>query len=201
MPRPSQKYVQEVLTENGRGNRIRQAFYFASETVAQVLGNALWRRKSTRRAHFWENAVGKLIELTNDDKGVVVVPHHDTVSFIYEDAVLVRLKKANIGLLTSNIPTAMAELFHEHRADLFGYEGLQRVEAVYVPNRFDTGIIWTGIVARDNTQHLWHFELAEPVTMPVVSIAAPEQPAAASLARVKNQVKDAKKEKKDGGGE
>jgi hypothetical protein len=72
--------------------------------------------------------------------------------------------------------------FHEHSADLFGYNGLQRVEAVYVPNRFETGIIWVGVIARNNTRHLWHFELAESVTaVPVIPIAAPEQPAVASF--------------------
>lgn len=202
MPTPLQEYVRQTLAEHDRGNEIRLAFQFASQTVTQVPGNSGWRRKSTRRGHFWENAVDKLIDLTADDKGVKVVPHHDTVSFIYDDAVLVRLKKANHALVTSNISTLTAELFHEHSADLFGYEGLQRVEAVYVPNRFETGIIWVGIVARNNAQHLWHFELAEPVTaLPVVPIAAPEQPAVASLVKVKNQAKGRDEGKKDGRGE
>jgi hypothetical protein len=77
---------------------------------------------------------------------------------------------------------------------MFGFTGLQRVEAVYVPNRFDTGIIWTGIVARDGPVELWHFEL----TPAVPASAAPRsarQPQATDLAKVKNQAKDANRKK------
>jgi len=124
-----------------------------------------------------ENAVQKLIELLADDPNVQIIPHHDTVSFIFDDAVLVRLKKADMTLRTSNYPTPTAELFDDHKADLFGYTGLQRVEAVYIPNRFDTDIIWTGIVAHDGNADLWHFEFAEPVTMPTAALPHPVQDA------------------------
>jgi hypothetical protein len=79
---------------------------------ANALGErASWRCKGTRRAIFWEEAVDKLIELTIDDPGLHWVEHHDTVSFIFEDAILVRLKKAEMTLQTSNYPTSTAELF------------------------------------------------------------------------------------------
>lgn len=199
MPKPLKEYVQQVLAEQGRGEKIRQAVEYAADTIRTIPGCAGWRRKGTRRAIFWELAVDKLVELVADDPGVHLIEHHDTVSFIFDDAVLVRIKKADMTLHTSNYPTSTAELFHDHDADLFGFTGLQRVEAVYIPNRFDTDIIWTGIVARENAAELWHFELVEPVAAPVVSLPQPAQPPAATLAKVKNQAKVAQRKKTEDG--
>jgi hypothetical protein len=188
------EYVQQVLAEHNRAVEIRDALYFGSDAVKAQPDNGWWRRKSTRRHQFWENAVARLIELTADDPGVQVVRHHDTVSFIYDDAVLVRLKKADYTLHSSNYPTAQAELFHAHRADLFGHPGLQRVEAVYVPNRFDTDVLWTGIVARDGHAPLWHFELVDAPAPAVLPIPAPARPAPApaALAKLKKQTEEKK---------
>lgn len=198
MSKPLQEFCQQVLAEHGRGWKIRQALEFASDAV-NADPDAIWyRRKSTRRAIFWENAVNKLIELVADDPHCRVIPHHDTVSFVFDDAVLVRLKKADLALRTSNIPTRQAELFHVHQVDLFGHPGLQRIEAVYIPNRFDTGIVWSGVVAREQDTHLWHFEFMEPVAVPVVPIPQPAQPSPASLVRLRNQAKGAKRGNKDG---
>jgi hypothetical protein len=187
-------FAQQVLAEHDRGLKILEAFRYANMTVNALAKSATWRRKSTRRHLFWEAAVSKLIELTLDDPGLVVVPHNDTVSFIFDDEVLVRLKKAGMSLRTSNYPTQTAELFHVHEADLFGHPGLQRVEAVYIPNRFDTDIVWAGVVARDGKEDLWHFEIAEPVVAPV-ALPAPARTAAADLATVKNQAKRADRKK------
>lgn len=186
MPKPLKEYVQQVLAEHDRGEKIRQALVYGVDAVKDQPGNGWWRRKSTRRAIIWENAVEKLIELLEGDRGVHITRHYDTVSFIFDDAVLVRLKKADIALRTSNIQTPQAELFHQHEVDIFGFQGLQRVEAVYVPNRFDSGIVWTGIVARDNSQHLWEHELLQPVTVPVATIPAKTGSAStASLVKLK----------------
>lgn len=172
---------------------------FGSAAVVADSNSGWWRRKGTRRHIFWENAVKKLIELTAEDPNCQVISHHDTVSFIFDDAVLVRLKKANMALRTSNVPTELAQLFHEHRKDLFGFTGHQRVEAVYIPNRFDTGIVWAGIVAREKKIHLWHFELAEPVVVPVTTLPVRATPPAATLARLRNHASnDKKNEKKNG---
>jgi hypothetical protein len=199
LTKPLKEYVQQVLAEHARGEKIRQAFGHANVTVSALAKSATWRRKGTRRALFWEIAVDKLIELTIDDPGLHRVEHYDTMSFIFDDAVLVRLKKADMSLHTSNYPTPTAELFHVHQTDLFGFAGLQRVEAVYIPNRFDTDIIWSGIVARENGVDLWHFELVESVAVPTAALPQPVQPPAADLAKVKNQAKGADQKKSDDG--
>ncbi len=198
MSKPLQEYVQQVLAEHDRGDKIRRAFEHANAKVNAMAAIATYRRKSTRRALFWEEAIDKLIELTHGDPGLQIVHHYDTVSFIFDDAVLVRLKKANLQLHSSNFPTQTAMMFHEHEADMFGFTGLQRVEAVYVPNRFDTGIIWSGVVAREGQTELWHQEFTMPVTAPAATLPHPVQPPADALAKVKNRAKGTEKKSEDG---
>jgi hypothetical protein len=201
LTKPLKEFVQQVMAERGRGWKVRQALHFGMDAANADPDNGWWRRKSTRRHIVWENAVNKLVELTADDSDCRPVPHHDTVSFIFEDSVLVRLKKADMALRSSNYPTEQAQMFHEHERDMFGFSGHQRVEAVYLPNRFDTGIVWSGVVAREKNKHLWHFELTEPVVVPVTTLPTPVQPPAASLARLKPQATkdDKNNEKKEDG--
>lgn len=107
----------------------------------------------------WEHSVDRVMEVVAEDEGLVSVEHHDTASFIADDAVLFRLKKANPKLFSSNYPTSLAGLFHRHDADLFGHEGFHRVEIVHVFNRFGTAINWIGVVARHEKKVIWDFEL------------------------------------------
>lgn len=199
MSKPLKEFVQQVLAEHDRGEKMRQALEYANSTVSALAISATWRRKGTRRALFWEFAVDKFIELTQGDPGLHVQEHHDTVSFIFDDEILVRFKKADMGLHSSNYPTPTAELFHEHSADLFGFTGLQRIEAVYVPNQFDTGILWTGVVARDGNRELWNLELTAPIAVPVATLPAPAATSADDLATVKNQAKNANRKQGDNG--
>jgi hypothetical protein len=184
-----------VLAENERGPKIYTSFEFANEDVKAQAKGKTWRRKATHRGLFWEAAVDKLIELTQDDRGLYVEEHHDTVSFIFDDAVLVRLKKADMMLRTSNYPTELAQLFDDPQADLFGFTGLQRVEAVYVPNQFETNFIWCGIVAYDGDKKLWSFELQPKVVTPTVTLPAPAAPPTSELAKLKTRPKDENRKK------
>lgn len=199
MSKPLKEFVQQVLAEHNRGEKMRQALEHANTMVNSLAISATFRRKGTRRALFWECAVDKFIELAQGDPGLHVQEHHDTVSFIFDQEILVRFKKADMGLHSSNYPTPTAELFHEHSADLFGFTGLQRVEAVYIPNQFDTGVIWTGIVARDGKRELWNLELTAPITTPIATLPAPVSTSADNLATVKNQAKNANRKQGDNG--
>lgn len=152
-----------------------------------------WRRKGTRAAIVWEHTVKNAIDALADD--AVVVPHNDTVSLIFDDRVLVRVKKADLELKSRNYPTRLAQLFHVPEADLFGYEALQRVEIVYVLNRFETEIDWIGIVARDGHSVIWQFELEDvPANVEILPLDASTQEAgektAESVAKLKKGVSE-----------
>lgn len=118
-----------------------------------------------------------------------IISHHDTVSFIFDDSVLLRFKKADIALRTSNVSTELADLFDDHTMDLFGHRGLQRVEVVYVLNKFETEIIWTGVVATDCGSYLWDLELAPLIAdMPIpFPSTRPQHGDTADLAKLKRQ--------------
>lgn len=160
---PNEEVVRRTLAIRDRGDLIRQAMVDSWDTFLEKYPErAWWRRKSTRAAVLWEHSVQNAISLLADDPGCKPVPHDDTFSFVFDQLVLVRLKKADIELKTKNYPTFLASLFHVHDATLPGFEDLHRVEAAYVLNQFQTGIDWIGIVARHEKRHLWHFDLEVP---------------------------------------
>lgn len=189
MPAPIEMYVRQILAERGRASKLRQAVEDAWKIVNEKYPDrAWWRRKSTRAALVWEYSVDAIIEAFKDDGQVSVVRHFDTVSFVFEDAVLLRIKKADLELRSSNYPTMQAQLFHTHEADLFGYAGLQRVEAAYVLNRFETGLDWIGIVAREAESQLWKFELSELTeSAEILPFDVPVQRAVEDVVRLKDQ--------------
>lgn len=160
MPIPDQAVVRETLAKHGRDVAIYKAMDTGWDIVRKRFPDqARWRRKSTRAGLVWEYGVDSLIESMAGGPGVHIASHHDTVSFVFDDLVLVRLKKASVELQSSNYPTDLATAFHDHAADLFGFAGLHRVEATYVLNQIETTPIWIGIVAREGKSHLWNFEL------------------------------------------
>src|SRR5918996_2341048 len=128
MPTPDETLVRATLEKHGRGTRLRAALATAWGTFkSKYPDQAWWRRKSTRAGLMWEHSVANAIASFQDDNDVRPVPHHDTMSFVMDDLVLVRVKKASIELRSSNIQTVLASLFHQHTVDLFGNSGLHRV--------------------------------------------------------------------------
>ena len=157
---PDEDVVREVLSVNGRGQALRAAVLDAWASVQKLsIQHPWWRRKATRAALMWEHSVQNAISALTGDNGLQVIPHHDTTSFIFDDKILLRMKKANIQLISSNYPTLLAETYHDHNVDLFGFAGHQRVELCHVFNRFKTKIDWVGVVAREKGNVLWHIDL------------------------------------------
>jgi hypothetical protein len=186
MPTPNRDQVQEVLARNERDLKIRDAIGQAwADVQAKYPDRAWYRRASTVRALMWEHSVDQVMGVVGDDAGLVSVQHHDTASFIADDRVLFRLKKADRKLFSRNYPTSLANLFHRHDADLFGHEGFQRVEIVHTFNRFYTALDWIGVVARQDGKVIWNFELRnrgderEVIPFP----AAPKAPAGGTVVR------------------
>lgn len=171
---PCETTVRSTLTAHDRGDRMREAILLAWQT-SLAEAKPWWRRPATHASVMWENAVDHAVTALAAFEGVTVLNHYGTVSIIFDDKVLFRLKKAGMSLLTRNYPTQLARLFHQPSSDLFGYTDLQRVELVYVPNRFSTELIWLGVVARHGKNVLWKIELlgSEPVAIPLPLPARP----------------------------
>jgi len=161
MPKPDLDVVRDVIAADERGAKIYCAIEDAWNHCAERYSDerATWRRSSTHRAVVWEAANQGLIDFFSDDRSVQICPHHDTLSYIIDGTVLLRIKHAGIDLRTANYPTQMACDFHRHTVDMFGFEGLHRVHAVYVLNKMGTAIEWIGIVARDQDEVIWPLEL------------------------------------------
>lgn len=195
MTKPVEDVVKATLDKNGRASKLQAAIEFGWAKAKSHPDYLKFRRGCTRASLVWEATVEKAIELFAGDRGVHIDDRFDTVSFIFDATVLLRFKKADTKLYTSNYPTPMAELFHDAEPDLFGYAGEQRVEAVYVLNQYDTDIVWTGIVARDGDNVIWSFEFGEGAK-PMVLRPAAEKKSTAKLAKVKKP--EAEKKKKSG---
>jgi hypothetical protein len=186
MPTPDREQVQEILARNERDWKIRDAIGQAWADVQSKYPDRAWfRRASTVRALMWEHSVDQVMGVVGDDTGLKSVQHHDTASFIADDCVLFRLKKADRKLFSRNYPTPMANLFHRHESDLFGHEGFQRVEIVHTFNRFYTALNWIGVVARQDGNVIWNFELRDRgiegdiIPFPI----APKAPAGGTVVR------------------
>lgn len=174
MPTPNLEFVRETLESKDRDLKIRAAIHQAWQDVeAKYPDRAWWRRATSLRSVMWEHSVDRVMQVVEEDASLTSVRHYDTASFIADDTVLFRLKKANRKLFSSNYPTQMATLFHRHSADLYGHQGFQRVEIVHTFNRFMTGIDWIGVVARDGRKIIWDFELRRGDEGTVLSLPTP----------------------------
>jgi hypothetical protein len=158
---PDRDKIVSILERNNRDLLCRKAIESAWSVVkAQYPGLSWFRRKTTVRSLMWEHSVHAVVAALADDADIRAVTHHDTISIIMDDAALMRLKKADGSLITSNYPTPLAGLFHRHERDLFGHEGFQRIELVHVFNPLQTELVWIGVVARDARKNvLWQHEL------------------------------------------
>lgn len=202
MPLPLEEHVRQVLLENERGTHIFDAVRSGWKAFQDNYPQRhLWRRKSSSRHMVWEEVVGRLAAFTAKDDGITLVEHKDTVSLIVDDEVLLRLKHANTALITQNYPTDEAQAFDDHDLDLYGFEGLQRVNLCYVVDQFERELIWIGIKASLNGKFLWKIELDgagavdAPIQLPFVE---PEQNTA-KLAKLKGKsVEKGGKKKNDG---
>lgn len=150
----------------------------------------------------WERTVDYALGVFDGAQGVEVLPHHDTYSFIFDGCVLARFKKASRNLLSSNYPTQMSLSFHNNESDLFGFEGIRRVEIVHVFNRFETELDWIGVVARKGDSVLWSYELpllASGKVIPLMKGQLDSSAAAQNVLQLKPVKKNSNQNTKDNG--
>jgi len=171
MPIPLEEHVRQILLENERGAKFHYAISEGWKAFNEGYPQRhIWRRKSSSRHIVWEEIVKRLINIAADDNEIQVIEHRDTISLVVEHEVLFRVKHADTSLLTANYPTGEAKEFDDHSVDLYDFKGLQRVRLCYVPDQFQTNLLWSGVAATNNGNFLWKIELDGFGT-----IAAPER--------------------------
>ena len=158
---PNESVVREVLARHAWGMHCRGAVEDAWETVKNEYATTLpsFRRKSTRRALVWEHTIQNAVSRFEENPGVLVRPENDTYSFVFDETVKLRFKKANPKLFSSNYPTQLSLQFHTHDSDLFGHKGLHRAEVLHVFDQTESKLDWVGVVGRNGNTILWSFEL------------------------------------------
>jgi len=193
MPAPAQSLVSSVLKD--RESTILKAILGGwADYQASPEANR-WRRKSFRASLVWERTIDRLIDAFIDDANVHVIEHYDTISFIFDDLVLFRMKKGCIARFSRNYPTQLALSFHDHQQDLFGFEGLHRVEVVYILNAHETSVESVCVVARSHDKVIWWYEMDADTGAIVPLPLTPVEPKPASnVARLRDQRKDVKRE-------
>lgn len=200
MPLPLEDYVRTVLAEGERGQRLFEAVALGWEAFkVNQPRRGTWRRKSSSRNMVWEEVAGHLASLA-DDPGVEILDHDDTMSVIFDGEIMVRLKHADLRLVTQNVRTGRAVEYDDHEVNLFGRTGLQRVRLCYVLDQFETRLEWVGIAAHSLGRLLWKIELgAEGLStaLPRLPMSAPEIDTR-RLARMKEQPSEQDKKKDDG---
>ena len=197
MRRPSKKVVLRVLARNRREQKIAWAVRNAwDEVQSQYPGLAWYRRKTTIRELMWEHTIRHLVDFADKDSGWQHFDRDGTVYFTFDNLLMIRFKKADRELFSSNIPTGVALLFHDPDADLFGFRGFQRIEVVYVPNAYSTKVEWAGLVARTGKFVIWKHELRLPASgAQIRTLPQRQRPPVTSLVKPKSITKGKKKGK------
>lgn len=195
MTKPSRKVVRAVLSVNHREKKLASSIYHAWDAVQREYPK-WFRRKNTLRELMWEHTVRLMIKESQSDPGWRYIEEHGTVRFTFDETAMIRVKKANARRMTCNIPTETAQLFADHGADLFGFKGWHRADAIYIPNEFNTKIRWAGLVARIGNTLTWEHRFTPPQRGATIqTLPKPKPRSVTSLITPKGSVSKNKKGK------
>lgn len=152
---------------------------------------AVWRCKRSRAGFVWEQMIERAHSEFAFEVGVRILNGRETFSFLVNDRVLFRFKKADESGMTSNYPTQLALAFHEHGRDLFGFSDVVRVEVAYTLNALETEIADIIVVGRDGKNVVWTYSLMDaadgivPLPMPETT-EDPEERSARRLVKARS---------------
>jgi len=153
------------------------------------------RYKRTQACVVFERIVEGALEHLSFDARIHIEEKHESVTFLVDDTVLFRFKKANEQGMSSNYPTQLAMAYHDHEQDLFGLPEVQRVEVTYVLNQLQTEVDRILVVGRLKNAVSWQYDILntvseEETTYPVLPFT--QQPATppANLVRLKKTDQD-----------
>lgn len=170
MPIPNQATVKPIIDEI-RGE-IVSAIHDAWDDWMASPYVGVWRCKRSRANFLWEQIIGKAHSALLALPSIHVIEGIGTMTFLVQDQVLFRFKKADDAGRTANVATQAAIDFHDHDKDLLGLPEIQRVEVVYKLNKLETAIQDICVVARVGANVAWEYSLVDagdviaPLPMP-----------------------------------
>lgn len=203
MAAPQKELFESVLDKYGRKDAVHRAVIGGWEDYKASSEYEKWKRKGTRASIVWERMVDRALDDLYDQEGVQVLEKDDTVSLIFDEKLFLRFKKGSNKKLSSNYPTQLALSYHKHDRDLFGFEGVQRGEIIYVLNNRETEVEGVYVVAREGEKVIWDFEITGSIDNIQALPITPQHPAPSKrLVRLKGaKEKDAGKKASNDGAE
>jgi hypothetical protein len=175
----SESEVREIITPV-RAAKIYRAFKAAwADYMADRVRYSRWPR--TRANMVFERMAFHLQDQFSDDPGMHFSFHDETVKLIIDQRLLARCKKANDRGLGANVPTHANDLFCDQTSLV---PDLDKVEIVYVVDKWATQITRVLVQARDGDAKLWAYEIddsALDAATPVTPLPTPIAPAPADV--------------------
>ena len=165
------------------------------QKVAPMIGRRFAR---TPANVIYERMIARAVPELESLPGMHIVNGHQTVHFVYQDAVRFRFKKGDENGLSKNYPTQMALAFNDQTSDLFGAPTITRVDVVYQLDGLATRVTDVAVVARHDMNVLWSYSItaSEMKSAEVVDLIPKTPSPVESLVRPK--VQQPEQEKSEG---
>lgn len=146
----------------------------------------------------YERMIARAVSEFESMPGMHILSGHQTVHFVYQDAVRFRFKKGDEKGLSRNYPTQMALAFNDQTSDLFGAPTITRVDIVYQLDGLQTRVTDVSVVARHDMSVLWSYSLTamESKSAEVIAFTPKAPSPVESLVRPK--VQQPEQEKSEG---
>lgn len=182
MPRIAAEEAEQLLTPY-MADFVEVARRAWSDWLASSIAPNM-QHKRVRANNVWNQMITHAQRIFEGRAGISVAKFRGTWDgLLVGDRVFIRMKKGNERLLSSNVRTATALAFNDPEEDLF--EGLVRLELVYVLDKLETSIDRVAVVQRDQSSVVWMLDLlkGDENTQNVLPFApAPDQGTGASVA-------------------
>lgn len=177
MPVPDQEHVRRVLAP--AHDVLRTIVEEAWDAWMTHPENSVFRFGRTRACIVWEHMVRLAESRLAALPGIVTIPRHESMGWLFADSVYLRFKKANEKGLSHNYPTKLALDFHDHEKQLPGIQAATRVEVVYLLDELETEVVDILVVCRDAKQIAWSYSL-QPQQQNIISLPTAPRPQSAS---------------------
>ena len=115
------------------------------------------QHKRVRATCVWNQLIARSRREFADDPTVRVTTIKEWEGLLFNDRIFVRFKKAPRDLISRNYPTKQALAYNDLKQDLF--DGVSRLELVYVLDPSETLIDRICIVQRDRNQIVWRVDV------------------------------------------